>query len=389
MLKKTALGLAIVIIIIVGAFFLISKINAPSSEIELGGNTKDNGLETEEVAPTWVEILAGAAYLRQDGGNLVGLKTGDEIPSGSVVVTDEKGLVIIHLPDGSSLQLDVSSEVRFDEADYDSSSDTLRVKVALTAGRIWSKIIELATPESYWEIKTTNAVAAVRGTAFGMEYAEGETQIIGSENTVQVQPVDPGNGEVINDNVAQVTGNKILSIRHDASAALKAKRIILAKEVRDLAPEFLERPWVKRAILRDRAINQKIEKWLQSGMTRLEARRALRREFAENRRMFLRQLLNRIQQNVSGTVNSLQPADSAAADSLMVIDPAAKDPIGGQGVGDAAAVPSDNDVGETTTSLSAPINFQPLVAPLNFVGAPASSNTNSSSPIAPVTNYVQ
>ena len=365
MLKKTALGLVFIVAIFIGAFLLISKINAPSSLLEIGTNNQDNSAVTEEVSVTWIEILAGTASLRQADGTLFELKTGDEIPGGSVVVTDEKGLAIIHLPDGSSVQLDVSSEARFDQAEYDNGSDTLRVKVALTAGRIWSKIIELTTPESYWEVKTTNAVAAVRGTAFGMEYAEGETQIIGSENTVEVQPIDPVSGEIITENIAKVTANKILAIKRDAVIGLKERRINLSKEVRDIAPELLERPWVKRAILRDRIINQKVEKWLQEGMTKIEARRALRHELMDDRRLLLRQLLNWVQQNVSNTVN-LQSSDFAAA-----------------------VTSGEKTDSNTTTLLKEPVILQPLKIPLNSVGTTNPTTTTSSSPIAPVTNYVQ
>ena len=49
-------------------------------------------------------------------------------------------------------------------------------------GQAWSKIISLATPDSVWEVRTSTAVATVRGTAFGM--GTDGNPVIGSENKV-------------------------------------------------------------------------------------------------------------------------------------------------------------------------------------------------------------
>ena len=56
--------------------------------------------------------------------------------------------------------------------DFEEKTNKLNVRLNLLWGRVWSKVITVLTPESAWEVKTTSAVAVVRGTAFGVEYIE-------------------------------------------------------------------------------------------------------------------------------------------------------------------------------------------------------------------------
>lgn len=351
--------LVILAIIILGVFLLTSRLRAPSTETEL--QTIGGTAQTEETMNTWVEILAGSASIKQSDGSLIEIKSGDEVPDGAVIVTDDKGLVEVHLPDGSTVQLDASSEAKFDQAQFDDSSETLRVRITLATGKIWSKIIELATPESYWEVKTTNAVAAVRGTAFGMEYADGDTQIIGSENTVDVQAIDPENNGAAIDAPVKVLPNKILIIRHKMLANLREKRFKLAEELKDANSELLERPFVKQAILRDKILNQKIQKWRDAGMNRLEIRRALRRELIVNRQALIKAVMERVR-----TINSSLTAPSGSEiESPDMNKPPADDSAGAATNDSSAASDAGTDSGIGAT------------APTDATGAGGTSETTT------------
>ncbi len=281
--------------VVFGFLYLADQYRKPAEKIangeqSLSQNNEENVdiFTDESTARPWIEVINGKVRIKAEDG-WQELQTGDEISNGSVISTDSTGLADIHMPDGSSVQLDSDSEITFEQADYIEDSDSLKVKIQLAAGRVWSKIIELATPESYWEVKTNNAVASVRGTAFGMEYNDEETQIIGSENTVEVEALDESTGESLGR--APVTAKKILSIKKQTLADLRLRRVMLEGIVRDAAGDDITlRLWVKRAMAADQLLNRKIEALREKGVENIEIKRIIRLDLIERRRLLLLKL---------------------------------------------------------------------------------------------------
>ncbi|MCX6781922.1 MAG: FecR family protein [Candidatus Magasanikbacteria bacterium] len=293
-MTKYIYGILITGAIIVGVFYFFDKQKAPSGQISnnneqpaQNSNEDENILTDQSAVRPWVEVVSEKVSVQTEEG-WQDLQTGDEIPDGATISTDLNGLANIHMPDGSSIQLDSNSEITLEQADYADDSDTLKVKIRLTAGRVWSKIMELATTDSYWEVKTSNAVASVRGTAFGMEYDDEETQIIGSENTVEVDALDPSTGQSLGR--APVTARKILAIKKQTLSDLRARRAVLAGVVREIGEDVESRPWVKRAIISDQLLNKKIDALREKGIENIEIKRTIRRELLERRRQILLKL---------------------------------------------------------------------------------------------------
>ncbi len=194
-MKLKTLIIAVILLAIAGVFLIINRSIAPTAD-----NIKNNHVIIDETSPAdeeklteknlpWVEVLSSLVE-KKSGEEWLELISGDQLKSGDIVKTDSSGLANIYFPDGSVIRLDSNSQIVISEADYDNNTKTLKLKIKLLAGRVWSKIFELATNESYWEVETANAVAAVRGTAFGVEYENNETVVIGWENTVEVEAVD-------------------------------------------------------------------------------------------------------------------------------------------------------------------------------------------------------
>src|SRR3989344_3454966 len=118
----------------------------------------DNTQIADGQAKPWIEVLkpgfseisfGGAKTIRQ-------LKTGDELQAPTIIKTNNVGLADIYFPNGSVARLDSDTELVLEQGSYSGKDKTLRVKILLSAGRVWSKIFELATPQSLWEVRTAH-----------------------------------------------------------------------------------------------------------------------------------------------------------------------------------------------------------------------------------------
>ncbi len=164
---------------------------------------KSSKFSEETILKPWIEVVASPVFVSNENGGLKReLKTGDEVEAGSFIEVAKRGEANIYFPDGSVARLDAETKLLIDAASYDPKSKTLVVKVQLLIGRVWSKIFSLATPESTWEVKTSNAVATVRGTSFSTKVnRRGVTSIAGGTNRVNVKPVingvATGNGVIV------------------------------------------------------------------------------------------------------------------------------------------------------------------------------------------------
>ncbi|MDD5032553.1 MAG: FecR domain-containing protein [Candidatus Pacebacteria bacterium] len=224
------------------------------------GASEDGGVaQNIQVSKPWVEVLKPNVYASVESGEKKSLQTGDEIDSGYTVETDTWGLANIYFPDGSVARLDSGTQIFLEEGEYSDSDQSLKVKISLSAGRVWSKIIELATPDSLWEVKTTNAVATVRGTAFGFEHIDGKSSVVGSENQVELAPIDPDTKEILTDKKVIISPNKIVELKRQDLGEIKSGKIAIADKVKEAGPEVLEKEWVKRAAASDVVLNEKIK----------------------------------------------------------------------------------------------------------------------------------
>jgi hypothetical protein len=222
------------------AFFTLKSFSVPPSE------SAGRGAPARQWVKPWIEIIRPRVEERDAAGVLIReLETGDEVETGTIVAADRSGLANVYFPDGSVLRLDSETRLVIREARFDQGDEKLMVRISLLSGRAWSKILGLLTPDSLWEVRTSNAVATVRGTAFGVEEAEGITRIIGSEDTVRVAAIEPATGEVLEDVAALVAPDSFVQISAREIPAFKEKEKVFTARV--LTNEILSAPWVRRA----------------------------------------------------------------------------------------------------------------------------------------------
>jgi len=91
---------------------------------------------------------------------------------GYTITTNNSGSVDIYFSDGSMSTLDPNSELEIldtsDVEENDSDNIVTKIYLKLTQGKIWNKVVRLAS-ESEFNIETTSAIAGVRGTEFGVD----------------------------------------------------------------------------------------------------------------------------------------------------------------------------------------------------------------------------
>lgn len=254
-----------------------------------------------ELSKPWIEVVQPAVFelAENQKDSLRELLTGDELSEGAVISVEKSGLANLHFPDGSVARLDSGTKLVIEKGTYDPKSDTLSVTLNLVWGRVWSKIVGLATAEAHWEVKTSTAVATVRGTAFGVEYVEeGKSNIVGYENKVEVAIVDPETKKIMAGVKMLVEPEKLLEVRKEAVAEMKkhlAKNEIkeagsamvssagaVLMEVKAAPKAMMDKDWVKRGIEEDRKLEEKINRIKETIKDKNEIRQEMRKELRDN-----------------------------------------------------------------------------------------------------------
>lgn len=265
----------IVIVAVLGAsiYFVLKKISKPASIQE----------STEAALPTkpWVEVLSSKVFQGERE-----LQSGDELEFGKETKTDANGSAVIHFLDGSVARLDKESSLVIEEGSFDEINLALKVRMYLTAGRLWSRIIQLATPDSFWEVRTANAVATVRGTAFGIEYIKNKSFVLVAEDVVNVAAVDPATKETIKGTEIKLEEAKQVEIRKEDIKSL-------AEGVKKLEPEkakegILKSDWVQGNRAEDAEFDKKLDELKKQNLEEKEIRKELNKEIFEKAKEELR-----------------------------------------------------------------------------------------------------
>jgi hypothetical protein len=273
-MKKIIVSLVAIILL---AVFLIIRLNTQGIKAEpKPDNQKEPANEAAaEVALPWIEVESPSAFeiASSTGQALRELSTGDNVIPGSVIKTNEKGFATVHFPDGSVARVDAESLFIINSSEYQKDTQKLFVRIQLIAGKIWSKVMGLATPDSQWEVRTSNAIVTVRGTAFGVTHSNGKSTVIGSENSVKVDLVDPKTNKVIKDNAALVEPKKFVEIDDKAIAALKTEI-----KVKDVTPAMLQEKWVEHSMQQDEIFNKKLDELKSEGLEGAQLREEFKKD---------------------------------------------------------------------------------------------------------------
>jgi hypothetical protein len=135
----------------------------------------DEAVRTDAV----VTMVQGTARVFSKGA-LAGrvLKKGDKLRKEQEVKVAEQSRLEIRFPDGTVMRLSEKSNLKMNEVSYNKRTEGKSVKVGLSLGKLWAKVRKLVTPDSSVEVKTSNAVAGVRGTVYRVNVEEDKSALV-------------------------------------------------------------------------------------------------------------------------------------------------------------------------------------------------------------------
>jgi hypothetical protein len=106
------------------------------------------------------------------------LKKGDLLRKDDEVKVAEKSRLELRFPDGTVMRFAEKSRLKMNELAFNRKTARKNVNVGLTIGRLWAKVKKLTTPDSSVEVKTSNAVAGVRGTVYRVNVEDDKSALI-------------------------------------------------------------------------------------------------------------------------------------------------------------------------------------------------------------------
>lgn len=128
-----------------------------------------------DVLTTRVE---GTAQVFTTGKPPVSLKKGIRLKQNQEVSVGEKSRVELLFPDGTVMRLAEKSRLNLGKIAFDRKTEGKNVNVNLGSGKLWAKVKKLVTPDSSVEVRTTNAVAGVRGTVYRVNVNEDQSAMV-------------------------------------------------------------------------------------------------------------------------------------------------------------------------------------------------------------------
>ncbi len=129
-----------------------------------------------EAAVTMIEGTAHVFTERAPAG--LPLKEEDKLKSGQEIRVGSNSRIEIRFPDGTVMRLSEKSRLVMDEVLYDRKTGNKNVKVNLAVGKLWANVKKLMTPDSSVEVRTSNAVAGVRGTVYRVNVEEDKSALV-------------------------------------------------------------------------------------------------------------------------------------------------------------------------------------------------------------------
>lgn len=126
-----------------------------------------------------VTMLEGSAQALGAGATKGrSIRKGDRLAKDQEVRVGERSRIELRFPDGTVMRFSEKSSVKLNDVYYNKASGDKSVKVDLSLGKLWAKVKKLTTTDSRVEVKTTNAVAGVRGTVYRVNVEEDKSALV-------------------------------------------------------------------------------------------------------------------------------------------------------------------------------------------------------------------
>ncbi len=194
-MKKTLIFLSFGLL-----FFIVVAVMFPRGNKNL---PKEAG--TTDTSPALVSALSSDVSLKEPAqADFEIVEKEAHAPFGSTVKTSREGRALIEFSSSARAVLDFDSELVIEER----KSDSQQTRLSLLSGQIWSRVEKTLERGEFYEIKTQNGVAVVRGTSFSVTFRDGRTEVAVATGTVALFVRDYITGEPIFDTETLITEGK-------------------------------------------------------------------------------------------------------------------------------------------------------------------------------------
>jgi hypothetical protein len=139
-------------------------------------STAEKSAASTEAVVTMIEGTANVFSERATAG--LQLKEGNKLKRGQEIRVGANSKIEIRFPDGTVMRLAEKSRLVMDEVLYNRKTENKNVKVNLAVGKLWANVKKLVTPDSMVEVRTSNAVAGVRGTVYRVNVEEDKSALV-------------------------------------------------------------------------------------------------------------------------------------------------------------------------------------------------------------------
>lgn len=174
-MKKLAIGCLVALVLLVIAGFAAWKFLPPLIDraVHSALNQAQNAA-MDKMGMARFGSATGTAFLTDVSGDVHVTHEGkrDEaqegpVGEGDVIETGADSSASVIWPDYGRTLLDANSKLTVSQAGHDNGN--LNVKLKLDGGRIWTRLERLLGNGSGFEVRSSNVVATVRGTSFGVD----------------------------------------------------------------------------------------------------------------------------------------------------------------------------------------------------------------------------
>ena len=190
-MKKHIFIIIGVLVILLAIFFITtskSKSDTPETEV-----SQDAPIQEIKSSITVTPFSSDVSIkgIEADTFNIIQAPASTTV--GSTVKTSKDGRALIESSFGHPIAVDFNSNVTVANSDSENNKTTIE----LVSGGIWARAKKLVEKGEYLEIQTGNAVAVVRGTSFGLTYANSLTTLVVAEGEVSLFNKNKDTGEII------------------------------------------------------------------------------------------------------------------------------------------------------------------------------------------------
>ncbi|TSC75158.1 MAG: glycoprotein gp100 [Parcubacteria group bacterium Gr01-1014_44] len=138
--------------------------------------------------------LENEVFLKNPGENdFEKIESTREIFEKSEIKTSSTGRALLLYPNGSMATIDKNSHLVI--AILKAKGNQSRLDLIL--GGVLARLKNIVGSDDFYEVKTGNSVAAVRGTILGVRFSESITSVLVLENQAEITPLDPKTGQPI------------------------------------------------------------------------------------------------------------------------------------------------------------------------------------------------